>query len=195
MAKDAIFASDEATEATDNEFKRITRTTVGSKEALDVAVKEGAPATPHGGSFVTWTVDASPDYSDGDQVGDVEEFDASLTEADGTLTLESIILIDDDKLNFDVDVLVFDSQPTVTSSDNGALAMTVANLQKCRARVRVRECDWSELDGQSIADVTVGRPVKGANSDDSLYVILQARGTINFVSTGGVSLALNTLRD
>lgn len=147
----------------------------------------------HNSSYVTWTVDASPDYSDGDQVGDIEAF-AILTENDGTITIESLTIIDDDKLNFDVDVLIFDSQPTVTSSDNGALAMTVANLQKCRARIRVRECDWSELDGQSIADVTVGRAIKGANGDTNLYVALQARGDINFVLTGGVSVALNSLR-
>ena len=150
--------------------------------------------SPYSGSFVTWTVDTAS-YAVDDQFGDVEAFDV-LSGNNGSGTIESLVLIDDDKLKLDLDIFIFDSQPTLTSTDNGALAMTAANLQKCRIRVEVRECDWSDLSGQSIADVPVGKTIVGAGGDTNLYIVIQKKVlAATPVATDSVSLALNMQRD
>ena len=154
------------------------------------------PAIPYNSAFVTWTVDTAI-YADKDQFGDIEEFASILTAVDGTMTIESITLIDDDKLSPDLDVLIFDSEPTLTSSDNGALAMSVANLQKCRVRVEVRACNWSDLSGQTIAQVKVGEPIKGINGDASLFVVIQNRTNagVTPIATDSISLSISAMRD
>lgn len=191
MAKSRITTSTDPT--IDPDQPVVTGTTVGSKHGLDVAVLSGGNGTPYGGAFLTWTVDTAA-YAVDDQFGDVEEYDV-LSATDGTLYIDSLVLIDDDKLNLDLDILIFDSEPTLTSSDNAALAMTAANLQKCRVRVEVREADWSELSGQSIADIPVGKTIVGVNGDTSLFIVIQKKViAATPVAADSLSLALNARR-
>lgn len=194
MAQDVIKTADSTPVETSTHYREVSGTTVGTKRALDVAVVSGGSNTAYAGGFITWTVDTAS-YAVDDQFGDVEAFDV-LSQNDGVGFIESIVLIDDDKLKLDLDIFIFDSQPTLTSTDNAALAMTAANLQKCRIRVEVRECDWSDLSGQSIADVPVGKTIVGAGGDTNLYIVIQKKVlAATPVATDSVSLALNMQRD
>jgi len=135
---------------------------------------------------LTFTVQDTPDYSNSDQLGSLITVSNAVRKTGGTGKIRSLVLYDDDKLNADFDVLIFDSSPTIASSDNGALDISEANLQKLIGRIEIRQADWSDISGHTYCVIgNLDLPVKSLTKD--LYFLLQARATLNFADTGALT--------
>lgn len=172
----------------------------GGKYALDVLTKSSVSPWDDSNWF-DFVVETTPDYSDGDQLGldgtdAAVELTDSFTTAGGKGILAGLILTDDDKIQPDLDVYIFSSAPTITSTENAAFDIAEAELDKLVAVVPIRLGHWRDIAGHSIAVVPLnGVPpyagaqmVQAASGSTSLWAVLVARATLNFATAGALRI-------
>jgi hypothetical protein len=134
------------------------------------------------------TTSATPDYADLDQVGTP----VALTGVKKGL-IKSIVVIDRADQAPILDILFFKSEPTFTSSDNGALAMSDANAALFLGKVAVVAADYQDFNLSRCASVAnIDLPVKATGND--LYVQVQAGGAYNAASTADLALKIGMVR-
>lgn len=142
---------------------------------------------------VTPTLDTSA-YSTGDRLGSVHTLTGAARESGGACQLVDICIIDSDKQSKALDVLFFDSLPTVASADNAAIDITDAMMQKCCGVISIGDADYVALANSSVASLKtsitattlaqrgpVMSPVAGATT---LYAVLVSRGAPTYTAAG-----------
>lgn len=147
------------------------------------------------------TIDVTPVVSNGvaytanDQVGGIQTLPNIVLDSRGSATLMDIAIVDKDKQSAVIDIFFFDSLPTVTSVDNGAIAMSAANAAKSIGWATIAAADYKATAAQSIASVgnlwKVFTPivptgqVTGINAK-TIYAIAATRGTPTYTSTSAL---------
>lgn len=149
------------------------------------------------------TVQATPDYSDGDCVGGLftlEAFARTSPEGDGIggsgiltrFALRSLI-----DITVGTVVHIFDANPSAsTFTDNSAISINSADRSKLLKSITVAADDW--LDPQGGSGLYVAELIKPGDPDwpmisyelsggRDLYFAIEAEGTINFSSTSDLS--------
>lgn len=158
----------------------------------------------NGYSYFEPVLDANNAYADGDQVGTgVSTVTGAVHNRDGLCFIESIILTDALKVHGKFNILFFSASPTVTSSNNGALAISAAEMKaKFIGHAAILDTDWVDLNVGSYATKTaVALPLynparTGAEVSLSLpvYAIVQAKGAVTWTSAGDLRIAFSSIR-
>ncbi len=134
-------------------------------------------------------------YADGDRLGAIQEL-ARAVPGDGYLaTLASLCIVDAAIQSQAMDLLFFNSLPTVASADNAAISITDAEMQaKCIGSVHIATTDYTIVlaGGNSVVSLkNIGlllrtqklSSVGGAqNLPTSIYVVPVIRGAATYAA-------------
>lgn len=147
---------------------------------------------------VTPTISTSA-YATGDQIGgimtltDAVRFDSN--ESKGFSELVSVTILDSSKQNADIDVWFFKTSPTVTSVDNGAFAMTAANMAAQCIGVVSAGVAYSDAAAVSVSSTcNLNLPLQVA-SGSNIYAIAVVRGTPTYATTSALQFQFGIFLD
>lgn len=135
---------------------------------------------------VTLTTDTSA-YAPGDQIGVEKELTGACNAGDPA-TLKSVTVIDKAKQKSDLDILIFDADPTNAVADNAAADISDAEMvDKAIGIVSIVAANYKDLANSSIASVLSGMMVK---PDTNLYALVICRGTPTYIGPSDLVLKL-----
>jgi hypothetical protein len=131
-------------------------------------------------------------YASGDLLGTLMKFKSSELSQNQRCVIQSLIVFDKDKENIDVDVVIFESNPSSTTfTDNAALAIADADLDKiAHVESLTSYVDFSDNSVAESQSMTI--PV---TFTDSIYVCLVTRGAPTYTATTDISLKLSIIQD
>lgn len=142
---------------------------------------------------VTLSLDTSI-YASGDVMADTQVVTGAMRVADGTGTLSSIVVFDEDDQGIAFD-LVFFSANRALGTENSAPNISDANARDVLGIVSIAGGDFIDLGGVKIANkVNVGLPVRPATGTADIYVGAITRGTPTYTASG-VRLRLGFTQD
>lgn len=137
-------------------------------------------------------------YADKDQMGAGGlELAYALDDVGGTCTIRSVTVIDKAIQSAAIDLLFFNSSPTVTSANNDALAITDAEMvSKFLGRVSIPAASYVAQAGASDCTVcNIGLICKGVAGSRSLYVIPVSRGTPTYSAASDLVIKIGIDQD
>jgi hypothetical protein len=152
-----------------------------------------------GGRTITKSVTLSTDtsaYASGDLIADTQQIDAFFRKADGTGTIQSISIIDEDAQGVALYV-IFMRTSTSLGSENSAPNISDANLTAgFLGMVPVTTADYVTLSGAKVATIrNIGLPVTAVSGTDDLYIaVLNSTGTPTFTAAG-LEMVIGALLD
>lgn len=153
---------------------------------------------------VTPTISSSPAYTSGDQLGGIQTvaINSSLLRMDsnsnvqtggrvsmGTATLTEVTILDQALQSAAMDIWFFAASPTVTSVDNGAFALTDANLIAATNGLPITlgyvsvGAAYSAAAASSISTTCNLNFTVGSTTASPIYAIAVVRGTPTYAST------------
>ena len=143
--------------------------------------------------YVSTVVEATPTidtnaYGTGDLLGTKMELVGSGFEGRGRGIIESVEIIDLAKNTVDVDVVIFDANPSGTTfTNNAAFDIADADLPNVVCVIPVTSHFDFNDNGISIAK-NVGCPFRLAQGSTSLYAALVIRATATYATAADISL-------
>ena len=147
---------------------------------------------------VTPTVDTSI-YASGDVIGGLMTFTGALSGWTGSGIITGSLIADKSKVAHDLELHVFESEPTGPFTDQAAYAPTNADLLKEVAVISFGST--SRFDGASNGVKYLGSiscPVRarsGSNVGTALYGVLVSRGTPTFAGSSDITVRLAITSD
>lgn len=141
-------------------------------------------------------------YASGDQVGgimtlsDAIRYDSVVGK--GFSEIVSVTILDGSKQNAAMDIWFFHTSPTVTSVDNGAFAMTYANLAaQAVGMVQVGlSGTYSSAAAVSVCSTcNLNLPAESAANSSKLYAIAVVRGTPTYATTSSLQFKFGIFLD
>lgn len=96
--------------------------------------------------------------------------------------LKSVTVIDDAAQGAEIHFYFFNESPTIASSDNAALNIADAEMEKCIGYVTVAAADYEALSASSVATKEVYLPVRPAKDDGAIYVIAKSGGSPTYAA-------------
>lgn len=142
-------------------------------------------------------------YASGDQLGSLMTFENAVDGSSETGVIMSVTIFDGAKQNAALDILFFNSEPTIISSDNAALDISDSEMaSKFLGSISFSASDYKSLANNSHATIrTVGMFVQATNKNSvnptgmRIYAILQSRGTPTYTSTSDLKIKVGMLQD
>lgn len=137
---------------------------------------------------VTPVVSATPDYSDGDNIGGLMTV-AAIVSADGAGgMLSHVLAVSKAAISVAIDLLIFNANPTgSTFTDNEAAVVAAADLPKLIGKTTLAGDGWVSLSGAQILQTLAPQVPISGNAADDIFVAMIARGTVNLGSTSDLS--------
>lgn len=144
----------------------------------------------------TVTVSTSPAYTAGDAVGGKLTFTNAARFSGGSLDIGGIVLTDAIAQNAELDLVLFDSDPSAsTLTDNAAVVVAAADLSKICARINLNDYFVLGASGKSATYFFgISQPIKLA-SGTSLYGVLITRSTPTYSGTDNLTLKMTVTQD
>lgn len=134
----------------------------------------------------TPTVTASPDYSDGDNIGGL--ISITLPPFTRPFYVSYCSILSKAAITVAVDLLVYSSNPSVsTFTDNDAQSLHASDVTKLLDAVRFADTDWRAA-GTPVVQGTRNLNIPIAPVARIAYFSLVARGTINLASTSDITV-------
>jgi len=141
-------------------------------------------------------------YASGDHLGTLMTLSNAVDASSDTGSIMSVTIIDGASQNAALDVLFFNSVPTLTSVDNAALSISDSEMaSKFIGAVSFAGGDYKSLAVNSYATLrTVGLFVQAASpssvnpTGNNIYAILQSRGTPTYAASS-LTLKVGILQD
>lgn len=152
------------------------------------------------GKFERLAITSSPTvstviYASGDQMGGINTLANACADSKGSVEVESIVVIDQAKQKAAFDVLFFESVPTLTSVDNGAFALSSAELLKCIGVVSIAATDYADTSAQAVATKkSIALILQAIKASKDLYYVMVVRGTPTYVATTDLTLKIGLLQ-
>lgn len=171
---------------------------VGDVDVLSIAAGE-AHLGEIGGNTIS--IQAAPTvsttgYVAGKLIGGKLSFANASRVAGGTGVIFSMAMVDLDKQDAMIDLVLFSADPASTTfTDNAAWAVADADVGKICGVVDVVTTDyddWSDNSAATISGLNIGFDLA---SGTTLYGALVARGTVTFTSTANLTTTITILRD
>jgi hypothetical protein len=158
-------------------------------------------ATPAGEAFVgqtggsgdvldvTLSLDTSA-YADGDVMADTQSVASAFRVATGQLTLNSVVVLDEDDQGVGFDIIFLDTNNSL-GTENSAPNISDANARTIIGRVNVSASDFIDLGGSRLASISgIGLKMKAASGSTTLYVGTIVRSGTPTYTASGVKLKL-----
>lgn len=142
-------------------------------------------------------VSVSPAYSSGDAVGGLLTFTGSLNKVAFSGTLVSVLLTDTSKQNANIDVIIFNANPTgSTITDNAAINIVAADVGKIIARVPIAAANYTSFSATSVPLVPAQVAcLQLAAEGVILYAAMVTTSTQTYAATTAISLRLGIVQD
>lgn len=147
-------------------------------------------------------VNSTPAYAVGDQLDGLQTITNAFDDSSGTATIVSVTVIDAESTSTAMDVLFFNDQPTVSSTDNVSLNISDSEMaSKFLGSVRISTTDYISLAGNSVGTTKnqqlVVNSVKSQNnlSGTSLWAIVRCAGTPTFSGTTALNIRVGIKQD
>lgn len=158
----------------------IVETSVGRTKVINVTgATVGATATT---------------YADGDLIGTKITLTDACLEVGSEATLVSVTVGDLDKQNQPCDVVIFNSDPSSTFTDDAALTIADADIPKICGSASVIATDYIDFVDNSVGTKTnIGLVCEAVGTDD-LYACIVSRGTGTYTESA-LSLKLTFYQD
>lgn len=152
---------------------------------------------------VTPTVSAGAAYASGDAVGGLMSFTGAAKPEIGTAMVGSVILQDLNKQDAELDLILFDSNPSATTfTDNAVLDIADADLARIIGVVTVAATDYADFNDSAVGFVSCSVPFRttatGSALDlttQTLYGALVTRGAPTYNATTDVTVKLGVMLD
>lgn len=142
---------------------------------------------------VTLSLDTSI-YQSGDVMADTQVVTGAMRTADGTGTLASIVVFDEDDQGVAFDLVFFSANRSL-GTENGAPNISDANARDILGVVSIAAADFIDIGGVRIANkVNIGMPMRPATGTADVYVGAITRGTPTYTAAG-VRLRLGFTQD
>ncbi len=134
-------------------------------------------------------------YASLDQMGPAIQIENAVDYHSDTGLIMSIVVIDKSKESSALDILFFRDEPIITSADNAQLDIAIAEMtDKYLGRVSV--CSYIDLANCSVAQhTTVGILVRSAIGVNSLWAVLQCKGTPTYTGTDDLTIKVGIIQD
>ena len=150
----------------------------------------------------TPTIDTGA-YASGDQLGSLMTLEHALDGSSQTGVLMSVTIVDGDSQNAPIDVLFFNSQPSIVSTDNASLDISDNDMAtKFLGAVSFGASDYKGLANNSYATLrTVGLFIQSSikRADNvtgaKIFAILQSRGAPTYTGADKLTLKVGILQD
>lgn len=149
---------------------------------------------------VTAVTDSTPDYASGDLCGGKLTFTAALSQDTGTGMLISVNICDKSGQVGDVDLILFDSDPSSTTfTENGTFAVDPADVTKIMAVIGPRSAtDFTFTTGVKSLG-SLAWPLRAVSSTGApartFYGAMVAREAINLASASDLTVRLGIVLD
>jgi hypothetical protein len=177
-------------------------TRVSATDPLPVEVLEITAGETHvgevGGNSIlitpTWTITAGA-YTAGDVIGGELTLTNAMRVTSGSGVLHSITIFDADNEGAEMDILLFDANPSGTYTDNGAPTWNSADEAKFIGHVAIATSDYLTINAQKLVTKTnIGLTVK-ANGSQNLYAVIVLTGAPTYGTTTDLTIRFGFLRD
>lgn len=143
---------------------------------------------------VTPTIDTSA-YAIGDQLGGVQTIADAVTASGEGGVLSGVTVIDKAKQNASLQILIFNEEPTPTSSDNDAVDISDSEMEKCIGVIYVGST-YVGLANNSMAESGDSiRVVKADTGSTNLYAVPIIRNTATYGSSSDLIFRYKFLKD
>lgn len=134
-------------------------------------------------------------YASGDLLGTKMTFANAGRPDIGSGVIQTVTILDKAALGADIDVIIFDSDPSATTfTNNNPLTVNDADLTKILCVIPVTTDAAFVDNGVSYSNGT-NCVFKGASAATTLYVAMVVRGTPTYVSASDITLRLNIMQD
>lgn len=136
-------------------------------------------------------------YATGDVIGDKSPIEIELTRGQtGTCVIQTVVIRDLSKQSSALDLLVFDSLPTGTFTDNSACDIADADITKVAGVISVAAADYASFNDNSVATVrNIGLAIQSQESTKTkVWIVPVSRGTPTYVADE-LSISLTVLQD
>jgi hypothetical protein len=144
---------------------------------------------------VTPTISTSA-YTAEDQIGGLQTISNAVRTSGGTSILYSVTVLDKAKQNSDLDIYLFDSSPTVVSSDNAAIDVSDSEMaSKCIGYIRVLGSNYSNLSANSVASERNLGILLDATGSTSLYALAKINNVATYTSTSDLVFRYHFIQD
>lgn len=129
-------------------------------------------------------------YTALDAVGPLMEFAGISSRPDSAIVLQSVVLVDETKLDDPINLLLFD-QTFTSDADHDILAPSDAELLLCVGHIKILAADYVTLSANSIATLAnINLPIKLSGASGSLFAQLQTPGTPTYGDVGAITVTL-----
>lgn len=116
-------------------------------------------------------------YASGDSIGGLCTMELDYQ---GGSVIESVVLVDGNKQNSPLDILLFQSAPADSVVDNVAPAFGSASVGELVGLIRVLGSDYVDIGSQSVVSKLVLLPAVIVNVEAVLYAVVLARGAATY---------------
>ena len=159
---------------------------IGDVDILSIAAGEnviGKAAVPGALIDVTLSLDTAA-YADGDVLADTQTVTSMFRVADGTATLDSIHVLDEDDQGQALDLIFLGANNSI-GTENAAVSVTDANARDIQGRVRIGAADYYDMGGCRIATISgIGLKLKAASGVTTGNIAAVSRGTGTYTASG-----------
>lgn len=154
-------------------------------------------------TVVTPVISAAAIYASGDAVGGKLTFEGALLTGKGTGIVADVVIVDNDKENAPMDLVLFSSDFTATA-DNAAFDPSDADMLTCLGRISILSTDYASFNDNSVATVRGASAMLGVKSDEirssggftgKLYGQLVVRSTPTYTAVNDITVKLTVLQD
>jgi hypothetical protein len=133
---------------------------------------------------LTPTLTVAGAYAIGDVIGTPNKASNAVDSVGGQMIIRSVSLVDAAKQNQPIDLIFFDDLPTLSNPDNGAFALTDAEmLSKCIGKISVLAADYADAAASSIASkIDLSLVLQAVHGKRDIYCVAVSRGTPTFTA-------------
>lgn len=140
---------------------------------------------------VTPTISAASIYASGDAVGGLLTFSNAARVSGGSITVQSVVIIDNDQELAPLELVLFDRTFTATS-DNAAFDPTDADLANCIGVVKVS--DYASFNDNSVA-TRAGIGLAATLNGTDLFGQLVVRSAPTYTATNDIIVIVQVVQD
>jgi hypothetical protein len=176
---------------------RVTATNGLPVEVLEIAAGETHVGEVGGNSAIVSIVPTitAGAYSAGDVIGGELALTNAMRVTSGTGVLHSLVLFDADNEGAAMEVMLFDSNPSGTYTDNGAPTWNAADEAKFLGKVSIGTGDYITVNAvKLLCKTNIGLAV-AANGATDLYAVVVVTATPTYGTTTDLTFRFGFLRD
>lgn len=157
---------------------------------IDATLADGIAPSSAIAIAPTVTCSATPDYTSGDVLGTELTLTNAARGSGGYTKLKDIVITDDAAQATTGNILIFNSDPAGTFTDNAACPDLTTDIAKIVGRITLSAADWVTVGTVGIAHIAVDRVYKASGSAN-LFAVIVVTTANNQAATTDIGITFN----